>query len=315
MQGMGTTLTAAAVHEETLTIAHVGDSRAYRLRDGRLEQLTQDHSLVAEMVRQGRLTPAQAASHPHRSIITRALGPEEVVQPDVFDVPLHVDDRLLFCSDGLSGMVSDREISGILGRGHDPQAMADALIRAALAGGGEDNVTAVVVVVLPDDDPEQIGTATVIGGVLAEAEAAPSGAAALSSERPVPAAPDLDPEGPSAAQDVPVAGEEAGRRLLRWGRRRLLLALAGLLVIAAVGVGGLALWNSTVYFVGTREGKVALYQGMPYRVLGVTLYETVEVSPTRYDTLDDYLKARIDTHELVTKEEVQRFIRGLASGE
>ncbi|MCZ7662822.1 MAG: Stp1/IreP family PP2C-type Ser/Thr phosphatase [Thermoleophilia bacterium] len=136
MQGMGTTLTAAAVREETLTIAHVGDSRAYRLRDGRLEQLTQDHSLVAEMVRLGRLTPAQAASHPHRSIITRALGPEEVVQPDVFDVPLHVDDRLLFCSDGLSGMVSDREISGILGRGHDPQAMADALIRAALAGGG-----------------------------------------------------------------------------------------------------------------------------------------------------------------------------------
>ncbi|MCZ7662821.1 MAG: hypothetical protein M5U22_07735 [Thermoleophilia bacterium] len=171
-----------------------------------------------------------------------------------------------------------------------------------------------MVVVLSDGDPEQPETATDGRGVLVEAEAAP-GAASLSPEQPVPATPDLDPDGPSVAQDAPAAGEEAGRRPPRWGRRRVLLALAGLLVIAAVGVGGFALWNSTVYFVGTREGKVALYRGMPYRVVGVTLYETVEVSPTRYDTLDDYLKARIDTHELVTKEEGQRFIRGLASGE
>ena len=147
--GMGTTLTAALGGEGSLTLAHVGDSRAYLLRDGDLVQLTQDHSWVGEMVRRGELTPAQAAVHPHRSVITRVLGTGGDFEPDIVEVPVETGDRLLLCSDGLTGMVSDQDVAGILQQEGDPQAAAQSLIQAALAGGGEDNVTVVVVDIMP----------------------------------------------------------------------------------------------------------------------------------------------------------------------
>lgn len=145
--GMGTTATVALVdeHAETLTLAHVGDSRAYRLRDGILEQLTTDHSLVAELVRTGRLTEAEAAVHPHRSVITRALGTEADVEVDTRTLELAPGDLVLLCSDGLSAMVPDDAIARLLDEsGRDPYVAADALVRAANAAGGDDNVTVVV---------------------------------------------------------------------------------------------------------------------------------------------------------------------------
>jgi protein phosphatase len=145
--GMGTTATVALVDEfaETATIAHVGDSRAYRYRDGVLEQLTTDHSLVGELVRSGRLTEAEAAVHPHRSVITRALGTEADVEVDTLTVDLRPGDLVLICSDGLSAMVRDEEIVRLLeATASDPHDAADALIRAANAAGGEDNVTVVL---------------------------------------------------------------------------------------------------------------------------------------------------------------------------
>jgi len=145
--GMGTTATVALVdeHAGTLTLAHVGDSRAYRYRAGELEQLTTDHSLVAELVRTGRLTEAEAAVHPHRSVITRALGTEADVEVDTRTVDLAEGDLVLLCSDGLSAMVRDGEIARLLEESQrDPYAAADALVRAANAAGGEDNVTVVV---------------------------------------------------------------------------------------------------------------------------------------------------------------------------
>ena len=143
--GMGTTLTAALAKERSLSLAHVGDSRAYLLRDSSLTQLTDDHSWVGEMVRRGELTPAQAAVHPQRSVITKALGTDGDVYPDVFEVPVEVGDRVMLCSDGLTGMVSDSVIAEILRRDEGPQAVAGLLVQAALDGGGEDNVTVVVV--------------------------------------------------------------------------------------------------------------------------------------------------------------------------
>ena len=145
--GMGTTATVAFVDEEaeTAAIAHVGDSRAYRYREGVLEQLTTDHSLVGELVRSGRLTEAEAAVHPHRSVITRALGTEADVEVDTRTVDLRHGDLVLLCSDGLSAMVRDEEIVRLLEETQaDPHDAAEALVAAANRAGGEDNVTVVL---------------------------------------------------------------------------------------------------------------------------------------------------------------------------
>jgi serine/threonine protein phosphatase PrpC len=145
--GMGTTVTVALVDEDagTAAIGHVGDSRAYRIRDGVLEQLTTDHSVVAELVRAGRLTEEEALEHPYRSAITRALGTEEEVDVDTFTVLLQPGDTYLLCSDGLTSMMRDEEILGLASaHGDDLDALADALIDAANAAGGDDNITVVL---------------------------------------------------------------------------------------------------------------------------------------------------------------------------
>jgi serine/threonine protein phosphatase PrpC len=145
--GMGTTMTVALVNdtEGTIAFGHVGDSRAYRVRDGQLDQLTDDHSLVGELMRSGKLSQEEAESHPQRSVITRALGTEPDIDVDTFTVEVEEDDLFLLCSDGLTDMVSDREILSLLqGRSDDLQAAAGALVEAANAGGGEDNTTVVV---------------------------------------------------------------------------------------------------------------------------------------------------------------------------
>ena len=160
--GMGTTVTAAVVDAEagTVAIGHVGDSRAYLLRGGSLEQLTTDHSLVAELVQSGVLTPEEAERHPQRSAITRALGTEETVEVDGFTIVAEPDDVFLICSDGLSTMLSDDEMTAaIVGAGGDPHDSADALVRAANARGGEDNVTVVLFEMLGSEaPPEPVGT-------------------------------------------------------------------------------------------------------------------------------------------------------------
>ena len=144
--GMGTTMTVALVDSSGGTIAfgHVGDSRAYRVRDGLLEQLTDDHSLVGELVRSGKLSPEEAETHPQRSVITRALGTEPDVDVDTFTVEAQPDDLYLLCSDGLTDMVSADEIFSILDGSDDLEVAGRALIEAANAGGGEDNITVVL---------------------------------------------------------------------------------------------------------------------------------------------------------------------------
>ena len=144
--GMGTTMTVALVDNADGTIAfgHVGDSRAYRIRGGELEQLTDDHSLVGELVRSGRLSPEEAESHPQRSVITRALGTEPDVDVDTFTVEAEQDDIYLLCSDGLTDMVSQRDILAAVEASPDLDDAARALVNAANAGGGEDNITVVL---------------------------------------------------------------------------------------------------------------------------------------------------------------------------
>lgn len=143
-EGMGTTVTAAMLEGERLVIAQVGDSRAYLLHQGTLQQLTRDHSLVADMIEAGQLTPEEARTHPNRSVITRALGSAPDTQPDLYEINVETGDRLLICSDGLTTMLHDDEIEAILARCHDPQRAAAQLVNEAIAAGGYDNVTVVV---------------------------------------------------------------------------------------------------------------------------------------------------------------------------
>ncbi len=143
--GMGTTMTVALVEDGAVVFGHVGDSRAYLIRDGRLEQLTEDHSLVAELVRSGKLSPEEAETHPQRSVITRALGTDPDVDVDTFSIPTQASDLFMLCSDGLTSMVEDGAILEAAEKHRDDlQAAVKALIRAANKGGGEDNITVVL---------------------------------------------------------------------------------------------------------------------------------------------------------------------------
>lgn len=144
-EGMGTTLTAAILEKERLVIAQVGDSRAYLLHNGSLQQLTRDHSLMADMIEAGQLTEAEARVHPNRSVITRAIGSDPHMQPDLYELNVETGDRLLLCSDGICGMIKDHEIASIMRQAPSAQSCADQLVEAAIAAGGFDNATAVVV--------------------------------------------------------------------------------------------------------------------------------------------------------------------------
>ena len=143
-QGMGTTMTAAMLEGERLVIAQVGDSRAYLLHQGKLQQLTRDHSLMADMIEAGQLTPEEARTHPQRSVITRALGSDAHLHPDIYEINVETGDRLLICSDALSGMIFDDQIESTLRRVQDPQRCASQLVNEAIAAGGHDNVTVIV---------------------------------------------------------------------------------------------------------------------------------------------------------------------------
>lgn len=142
--GMGTTCTAAMMEGERLVIAQVGDSRAYLLHHGKLQQLTRDHSLMADMIESGQLTEEEARVHPRRSVITRALGSDPNMHADIYELNVETGDRLLLCSDGLSGMLEDYEIEQVLQHTRDPQRCASMLVNQAIGAGGHDNVTVVV---------------------------------------------------------------------------------------------------------------------------------------------------------------------------
>ena len=142
--GMGTTLTAVMLEGERLLIAQVGDSRAYLLHKGHLQQITRDHSLMADLIEAGQITPEEARVHPNRSVITRAIGSDIHMRPDIYELNVDAGDRILLCSDGLSSMISNNAIESIMRRQSDAQHCADELVTAALENGGADNVTVVV---------------------------------------------------------------------------------------------------------------------------------------------------------------------------
>ncbi len=253
LRGMGTTLTAlVAIGGRTALLAHVGDSRAYRLRDGAIDRLTEDHSLVEELVREGRLTPEQADAHPQRNYITRALGLDADVQVDLVTVPVRVGDRILLCSDGLTTMVREREIERIARNEADPVHAAERLVDAACEAGGEDNVTAVVVDVLEIDDT---------GGPDPEELAAVS-----LPTTPLPVSePDVEPAPPPPAPIV-----------VRHRLRSIMLLVVPLILFVGLAFATVAWYARRTYYVGLSGDRVALYRGVPG---GLLLWDpTVEVT-------------------------------------
>ncbi len=251
--GMGTTLTVLRLLEgnERAELVHVGDSRAYLLRDGLLEQLTADHSLVGEMVREGKLTADEAFSHPARSILSRVLGTEPGVKLDRREIDLRAGDTLLLCSDGLSSAVPDATIERRLQEA-SPRDAARRLVVEAKNRGGHDNIT-VIVLRLAQAEPAERGDEERTA-VLTAATADPADSAATA---PLP--PPVEAAAANAAAPP--------RRGL--GRRRLWLLIAGL-VIAAL-IAGLAITLNVSYYVGVDEGYVSVFQGLPYGLGGLDL--------------------------------------------
>lgn len=236
LRGMGTTLTAATFDGERIQIGHVGDSRAYLWRDGTFRQVTTDHSLVAELIAIGELTPEQAEVDPRRSMITRALGIGATVEVDHLDLTVEPGDRILLCSDGLTTMVRDDDIAVVLGRHQDPARVADVLVAAANAAGGEDNVTVLVADVVADDE-DASGDGDVVAATGPAPTPPPTPEAPVGTPEPEPessSAPEAagdddptDPEGVPAivvddadfadAVDTSVLPAPVGRR--HWWRR------------------------------------------------------------------------------------------------
>jgi len=301
--GMGTTVTAALVGEESVSIGHVGDSRAYRLRGGQLEQLTDDHSLVADLVRGGRLTPEEADVHPQRSVITRALGTDPEVDVDAFTFEAEPGDVILLCSDGLTTMLTDEEIVAIVGRAKSLEHAAKQLVKAANRRGGEDNVT-VVLFVLESSEPEALEDTVVAGDGRGSKDDLEDTLTGLEAPTLPAATRRAEEWGPPP--DRPEPHEEVTpKRRPRWGRRILLGVVT---VIAVLGLAALALWAlGRAHFVGAdADGRVAVYQGLPWDLGGgVQLYRERYVSQLRAVQLAEQERAGLFDHDLLSYDDAR----------
>jgi PPM family protein phosphatase len=329
--GMGTTLTAAYVAAHEIAIAHVGDSRAYCLRDGELIRLTSDHSLVDELVRQGKITPQQAVDHPQRSVITRALGPEPAVEVDTCSYRARAGDVYLLCSDGLTTMVPEERLAEILRSHTRLRDAGEALIAAANEAGGRDNVT-VVLFRLEDltsaDSPLGPDTVThspaasepardgatsseTLGADHAEwvaepsAEHAASPATAVAADRPVRR---LHPRAPAARTT------RAGRRRARL--RRLRVVVATLAVLALIASGAYLALQS-IYFIGTNSrGFVTVYEGVPYQLPGgIKLYTSYYVSGVSAASVAPARRHTLLDNSLLSEHKAAELVRSLELGQ
>jgi protein phosphatase len=312
LSGMGTTVVAirfgGTQGEPVAEVAHVGDSRAYLMRGGDMKPITEDHSLVAELVRSGDLTRDQAAEHPQKNLITRALGADEEVDVDTAILPIEAGDRILLCSDGLSDMVSEAGISEILADSpDDPERAARVLLSAALDAGGNDNISIVVV-----DVKERPARET---DARDEPERRSSGISELLAAEPSV----KDARTPSRGKAAPRRSRRPTRAARRKRPSRLRKALGKLvrgLAIVLVLVAALTpgyLWGSSRYFFEFDEGEVVAYQGLPYAPLGMELnQEWRRPGLTESEIKEPYQKP-IENHKLYTRDQAERVLEDLGS--
>lgn len=284
LTGMGTTVCGFVLREDHVGVVNIGDSRAYLIRDGQLHRVTRDHSWVQTLVDEGRITEAEALEHPHRSLVLRVLNGSTQHEPDLGWVDVRPGDRLLVCSDGLCGLATDAQIERVVTRGADREDTIDDLVALAHAAGGHDNITLIVADVEIDGP---LGTPLLIGA--AETTPIPTAEHTLSFA-PIG---DLPPD---VAQERAIT--EAERYALQGRRRpgaRVKMVLAFLLpLLVLLGAG--AAWyqyTRTQYFVGTSDGQVALYRGVPDQLFGLPLATLVRADETKVSDLPPYYAERV----------------------
>ncbi len=287
LQGMGTTVTALLRARNKLILAHIGDSRAYLLREGRFTQITKDHSFVQTLIDEGRITEEEASTHPQRSVVTRVLTGSPGDEPDVGAREARRGDRYLLCSDGLSGFVAADTIEDLLAEGKDPAQTADALVALALKAGAPDNVTVIVADVIditvdgaPSTQPQVVGSAA-LRRQKNRNDASTPAAKAAALTRPA----DED-------EGVELAEEGESSRAGRWLRRVAALAVA-LLVLGAASYG-LWAWTQQQYFVGTSDNKVTIYRGMNSTIGPIDLSTPVQQTDVPLSDLPDFYRTSVE---------------------
>lgn len=320
LDGMGTTVTGALFDGTELGLAHIGDSRAYLWRDGQLERLTHDHSWVQSLVDEGKISAEEAAVHPHRSLLLKVLNGQPANDPDLTIVPLRAGDRLMFCSDGVCGLIDDPVIAAALARPHLDDALAH-LVAESLAEGGIDNITVIVADVVDSGGTE-------IAAVL--------GAAAERVIPPMGSRPRADVLGDEDEDDDTVVTGATANRLdavtddgadeARYnpqppgGKRRFARPLAAFLIIALVVGASLVAaysWTRTQYFVAADGEQVAIYRGLSEGIPGVPLSQLYEVQQLTVAELPPYYQdkvmAKIDVSSLESARQTVTELREAAA--
>ncbi|MEP7035132.1 MAG: Stp1/IreP family PP2C-type Ser/Thr phosphatase, partial [Actinomycetota bacterium] len=295
LQGMGTTVTALLRTGSTIAVAHIGDSRAYLLRDATFTQITHDHSFVQSLVDDGRITEEEAEGHPQRSLVTRVLTGQHDDEPDLAVREARIGDRYLLCSDGLSGFVARETIQEVLEQRMPPGKTADRLVELAMRAGAPDNVTCIIgdVVDLDKDQPPK--TAQEVVGAAAEHR---------TTTRAIPVTP-ADKAAALSRQasgaDATEAGEAETMRLAEQGpsshRLRWLKGLSLVLVLAVLVGGGYAAydWSQRQYFVGETNGHVAIYQGVSQNFGPWTLSHVIDESDVALNDLPEFYRGKVDS--------------------
>jgi serine/threonine protein phosphatase PrpC len=299
--GMGTTLTAVYLDGSDLVIAHVGDSRAYVLRNSELTRLTHDHSLVEELMRRGKLTPEQAAEHPQRSIITRALGIEPDVEVDTWSYPARAGDVVLLCSDGLTSMIDESLVAQVLRSTPDLEQAGEQLIHEANEAGGRDNITVILFAVADTDDADA-------GLDPATAQAT----AMMTVDPPLMAG--------SSERVAPRLARTQGRRPRPPAKRgegigfKVAAAVFSIAVVLFLFGGGGYLATRQLFFIGTNsDGIVTLYDGLPYH-FGVPFWETDYTSGLPASAIPPADRTVLLNHDLRSQNSAIALIRGAERG-
>jgi protein phosphatase len=297
LQGMGTTVTALLRTGNKIAVAHIGDSRAYLLRDGTLTQITHDHSFVQSLIDEGRITEAEAEGHPQRSLVTRVLTGQVEDEPDLAMREARVGDRYLICSDGLSGFVARETIEEILVQAQPPGVTADRLVELAMRAGAPDNVTCIIGDIVDLDKAEAPSMAQEVVGAAAERRAISTGAL---SATPAAKAAALSREASGAGEAEAQKRESrrltdarAHRRSWRWLKVLSLLVLAG----AAIAGGSYAAygWSQQQYYVGEANGHVAIYQGVSQNIGPWKLAHVVDQSDIALSDLPEFYRSKLDS--------------------
>ena len=310
LDGMGTTFSGAAFSGTLLGIAHIGDSRGYLLRDGELRQLTHDHSWVQSLIDEGRITPEQAATHPHRSLILKVLNGAGDTDPDFFELHVRKGDRLLFCSDGLSGLMTHEELHELMNI-DDLDECVSRMAALANEHGGHDNISLVLAQVVPQSD---------------ELDAAEPQLAGSALEREIPTIAHEE-EGPGYPEPEPVEdpdhdSTEKARYAPRENRNKrrwptVTVALLASLVVVGATFWGVRVYSSSRYFIASSDGRIGIYNGLPGALLGHEMNTLVERRDTRVSDLPVFFQRQVANtigfSDLTSANEAANVLDGYAS--